>query len=136
MNKKLKKIVGAVLLAVAIAITQIPASLVDAASDFQLDKDVLVKYSGTANVVSVPDGVKEIGEEAFLDCNGITSIQFPKSLKKMNYGAFRNCRGLKTVIVPEGCEEICSQAFADCVNLSEFSIPASLKEKIQQNIIQ
>lgn len=128
MNKKLKKIVGAVLLAVAIAITQIPASPVDAASDFQLDKDVLVKYSGTANVVSVPDGVKEIGEEAFLDCNGITSIQLPKSLKKINYGAFRNCRGLKTVIVPEACEEICSQAFADCVNLSEFSIPASLKE--------
>lgn len=126
MKKKIRKALGAVLLAVAIAITQIPATNVDAASDFQMDGNILMKYTGTTAVVSVPDGTKEIATEAFAGCTTMTTLHLPKSLEKIDASAFRGCNSLTSVQIPQGCEIVESQAFADCTSLVDVSIPASL----------
>jgi hypothetical protein len=59
MSRKIAKLLSALLLASALAVTQIPVSDVEAtsASDFQMEGSKLLKYAGTAEVVSVPDGV-------------------------------------------------------------------------------
>lgn len=126
MKRKIQKAIGAVLLAVAIAVTQIPAADAAAASDFQMNGDILVKYTGTASAVSVPAGTKEIAAEAFLGCQTMATVQIPKTVEKIGASAFRGCSALTGVEIPEGCQEIASQAFADCTSLTQFSMPASL----------
>ncbi|MCR4989521.1 MAG: hypothetical protein K6A38_01475, partial [Lachnospiraceae bacterium] len=75
--KKALRTIGALLLITALVVSLIPESDVEAvssASDFQISGDRLVKYNGTAEIVSVPDEVKIIGEEAFADNNYIVKV--------------------------------------------------------------
>ena len=68
MNRKIAKILSVLLLLTAIAVTQVPVSDVEAvapASDFQMEGSKLLKYTGTAEAVSIPADIKSIGEEAF-----------------------------------------------------------------------
>ena len=66
MNKKMAKLLGVLLLALAVAVTQVPVSdaeAVEPASDFQMEGSKLLKYVGTAEAVSIPDGVRESKEK-------------------------------------------------------------------------
>lgn len=127
MKKPIRKALGAVFLAVAIAITQVPVSNVNAASDYQMNGNTLTKYTGTASVVSVPATVKEIGPEAFTNCANITSLNLPASVEKIGSGAFRGCSSLQTLVIGNGVTDIDSQAFADCKSLVSVSIPKTVK---------
>ena len=58
MGKTIRNLIGVLLIATAIAVTQIPVSDVEAvpassASDFQMNGTTLVKYNGTAEDVSI-----------------------------------------------------------------------------------
>ena len=41
-------------------------------SDFVIEKGVLIKYKGAEDEVVIPDGVTDIGEEAFSKCANLT----------------------------------------------------------------
>lgn len=63
-------VIGIMLIITAVLIMQIPVPEADAASsasDFKMDGDTLVSYTGTAEDVSIPSTVKTIGEGAFQD---------------------------------------------------------------------
>jgi len=46
-------------------------------------------------VSRLPEGLTEIGKEAFQDCTGLTSLGgLPESLAKVGKGAFRGCTGV------------------------------------------
>ena len=88
------------------------------------------KYSGN---VAIPSSityggqtysVTSIGEEAFKDCNNLTGIDFPSSLKIINDLAFHGCRNLTSAIIPEGVTIIGLAAFMYC-NLTDPNIPSS-----------
>ena len=76
------------LLALAIAVTQIPVSDAQASvvvsSDFQTDGTKLLKYTGTAQTVSVPDGIKEIGEEAFSGNDDLIQVDLGDQVEKQD----------------------------------------------------
>jgi len=42
--------------------------------DFIIENDVLIEYTGEGGEVVIPNGVTSIGDEAFADCNGLTSV--------------------------------------------------------------
>lgn len=42
--------------------------------------------------------------------------------------AFRDCKGLKSVVIPNTVNIICSSAFRDCMSLESITLPNSLKE--------
>ncbi len=132
MKKKIFKLLGTVFLVAAVILTQLPAAGVNAVSPsnngFMMDGDKLVKYTGTATSVSVPNGVKTIGAEAFADNTALSYVTLPNSLLYIENGAFSGCRYLNRVIVPEGVRSIGNGAFADCENLSTVSLPASLTQ--------
>lgn len=66
----------------------------DASSDFVIENGVLKKYKGSATVVIIPDGVKEIGGGETLGKNGlnynntITKVILPDSVTKIGNAAF------------------------------------------------
>lgn len=132
MKKSVLKLLGTVFLVTAVVLTQIPVSGVNAVSPsnngFMMDGDKLVKYTGTATSVSVPNGVKTIGAEAFADNTSLSYITFPNSLLYIESGAFSGCRYLNRIILPEGVRSIGNGAFADCENLSSVTLPASLTQ--------
>ena len=41
--------------------------------------------------IIIPENITSIGEIAFRDCTGLTSVSFPASLTSIGWGAFRDC---------------------------------------------
>ena len=70
--------------------------------------------------------ITSIGESAFRDCTGLTSVSFPASLTSIGKNAFRDCSGLTSVSFPTSLTSIGGSAFAWCSGLTSVSFPASL----------
>lgn len=65
--------------------------------------------------------IETIGQGAFADC-GLTSIDIPKSVTKLEREAFRNCSALTVVNVSENLNDISSEAFKYCENLADINV--------------
>ena len=102
--------------------------------EFEIKNNVLVKYNGTAEDVTIPDGVEKIGQNAFLNFKTMKSLTIPSSVKEIARSAFESCASLEQVVLSEGLEKIGEKAFADCYSLKKVSIPASVKEL--QNVFE
>ena len=81
----------------------------------------------TAANTCIPEGVTEIGEEAFCCRDNVEEIVIPDTVTKIGVGAFDACQNLSKVVIPESVTEICDRAFYECCNLAELHLPASLK---------
>lgn len=83
---------------------------------------VLVDYFGQHEVLTLPEGIVEIGDNVFNSAN-FKKVYLPKSVKKISEFAFADCENLIEV-VGEGVEEIEFQAFYDCANLQRVEFPS------------
>ena len=103
------------------------------------------------NSVYLPEGVEEIGEGAFADCNKcVGKVHFPSTLKRLGESAFSgtrishvnlpegleiiesgtffNCKFLQdTIVIPSTVKQIRSYAFGDCDMLAAVILPAGLE---------
>ena len=77
-------------------------------------------------IVNIPEGVTSIGEWAFYNCSGLTSISIPNSVTSIEYGAFENCSELTSINIPNGVTSIGESAFSGCSGLTSISIPNSV----------
>ncbi len=79
-----------------------------------------VQYYGTYSVVG-------IGDDAFVCCEGLTSVSIPNSVTYIGDNAFDWCTGLTQVNIPESVTTIGSGAFSLCSGLTgEMVIPNSV----------
>ena len=70
--------------------------------------NTLVK--GCATTV-IPENVESIGNRAFYDCQGLTSINLPEGLKTIENSAFYNCTALANINFPQSITSIATGAF-------------------------
>lgn len=79
--------------------------------------------------------VTSIGEGAFKDCNGFTSLALPKGLKKIGRWAFQDCIGIRGKLeLPENIVSIGSYAFSGCSSISgSLELPKGLT-KIESRV--
>lgn len=77
--------------------------------------------------VVLPEGVREIGAEAFKGCN-LESITLPASVTNIGQGAFSHCKHLTSVTLPPVLDRIEDETFFHCDALESVSIPESLRE--------
>lgn len=97
-------------------------------ADFVIRGGVLEKYNGAAMEIVVPNSVKIIGEDAFMDCIGITSVVLPDSVQEIGESAFRDCTALTSVVIPDSVQKIGSHAFENCKSLASVKIPDSVQK--------
>ena len=71
-----------------------------------------------------------IGAEAFKDCDTITGVTIPSSIRNIEDYAFTECDGLETVEIAEGSTltHIGWDAFLGCDALTGFDVPATVTE--------
>lgn len=67
--------------------------------------------------------VTAIGEGAFYEVVGLTSVKLPETVTVIGAGAFYCCTGLESVTLPDGLTEIGESAFYQCESLKEIHIP-------------
>ena len=79
-----------------------------------------VTYSGTTYSVT------KIGEKAFYNCSGLTSVTIGNSVTSIGYDAFYKCSGLKSVTIPNSVTSIGGYAFQHCSGLTSVTIPDSV----------
>ena len=109
------------------------------ASDYIIKNGVLTKYVGPGGDVIVPEGVTEIGEDAFAVVEQIgtysfytanrslRSISLPEGLKTIGSNAFRDCLYLAKIVFPDTISEIGASAFQG-TGLTDICLPKSLKK--------
>ncbi len=97
---------------------------------FEIENNVLVKYhkkDGVTDVV-IPEGIIEIGESAFSDCDNLKSVIIPKSVTTIELLAFCGCTSLTSITIPEGVTTIGEGAFMICTSLDSITLPESVEE--------
>ena len=68
-------------------------------------------------------GGSYIPKRAFYNCENITSISLPNTIKSIGDEAFYWCRSLTSIIIPDSVTSIGNDAFAMCLNLTTMTIP-------------
>ena len=83
------------------------------------------KLIAGCNTSVIPDGVTEIGTNAFKNCKGLTGITIPASVSVIGVSAFQNT-GLTSIVIPESVSAIDEFCFAYCENLTTVTLPATI----------
>ena len=67
---------------------------------FDKSQTVLIQCSvGKGGDYTIPDNVKSVGDYAFADCTGLTSVIIPESVTNIGKSAFYLCTGLTAITV-------------------------------------
>lgn len=67
-----------------------------------------------------------IPDEAFSDCNSLTSVTIPNGVTNIGFGAFSRCSKLNSVIIPDSVISIGMSAFEQCSSLRSVTIGNSV----------
>ena len=76
--------------------------------------------------VEMPSTVTSIGKFAFSGCESLAKVEIPTSVKSVEGGTFQECKSLTSVTMPEGVTNIGYHAFSDCGKLASVTIPPSV----------
>ena len=76
--------------------------------------------------VAIPNSVTSIGNGAFRDCSGLTSVTIPNSVTSIGSNAFYGCTGLSSIVIPNSITRIASGTFSGCIGLASVAIPKSV----------
>ena len=88
-------------------------------------------YSGDNEIINIPSTINDkkvtsIGDYAFSDCSGLTSVTIPDSVTSIGNCAFDGCSGLTNVTIPNSVTSIGDYAFCKCSGLTSITIPNSV----------
>lgn len=73
-------------------------------------------------IVTLPEGVEIIHENAFAFCAGLEAVNIPESVRIIGNHAFFNCANLGDVTLGENVEEIGDLAFFNCRSLHTLTV--------------
>ena len=80
----------------------------------------------TWTTVSVPEGVTDIGDYAFSECDRVTSVVMPAGVERVGDSAFQNCGYLSRVELPDSVTQIGAYAFSGCYALKFMPFPGNV----------
>ena len=96
--------------------------------EFVITDSVLIKYTGHAQELVIPDGVTEIGSLAFENCTDLIKVTLPHGLTVIGEWAFGGCTHLQEVTLPDTLTVIGDSAFSNCTGLRQITLPHGLQK--------
>jgi len=72
--------------------------------------------------------VTAIGENAFRDCDSLTSVTVGNGVTAIGNSAFAYCSGLTSMVIPSGVTSIGNSAFDECLGLTSVIIPNTVTD--------
>ena len=81
------------------------------------------QYCASLTSITLPENLESIGDYAFYSCKSLTSINIPDKMTTIGDGTFESCSSLATVTLPESLESIGNDAFNCCASLTSINIP-------------
>jgi hypothetical protein len=113
-------------------LTSIKVSEENETYDSREDCNAIIETATNSLIVGcknsiIPETVTVVNKEAFKNCVGLHSIDFPKSLTKIGDSAFWGS-GIKKAIIPDSVTEIGRHAFRECHNLEEVRLSSAATE--------
>ena len=88
---------------------------------------LLYLQSNTAEHFDVPEGTREIGDNAICRAR-LVSVSLPGSVERIGRECFYQCTQLSDVSLQEGLKTIDTDAFTNCDKLRRIRIPASVAD--------
>lgn len=82
--------------------------------------------------VVIPEGVRRIEEGAFTQCRELMSVGLPSTLLTFGNGVFSNCSNLASIKIPAKVRVISYNLFENCIQLRNVSLPDTI-ELIQES---
>ena len=76
--------------------------------------------------ISMPPSLKHIGEKAFYGCNSLLSLDLPSSITTIDKNAFEKCLSIESLTLSSSLAEIPEETFKDCYAISSVTIPSSV----------
>lgn len=92
-----------------------------------LDRAFYSSGDYTLTGLTLPDGITEIGTEAFYGRRGLRSVRLPATLKKLGQRAFRLNMALESITIPESVDTLEYGVFEECTSLRSVTIPKTDK---------
>ena len=95
-----------------------------------------LSISGKANLyiddefvseLTIPNSVTSIGNYAFYNCKGLSSVKIGDGVTSIGDYAFCSCTSLSNITIGESVTSIGKCAFYSCTSLTELEIPFSVK---------
>ena len=68
---------------------------------FEIREDILIRYNGNDEVVTIPDGIRKIDKKAFYNNKTIVKAILPDSVEIINSSAFAECPNLEQIILSD-----------------------------------
>ena len=90
--------------------------------------DILINAAGCRGNVTVPSGIRVIGERAFEENAALTALTLPDSVTKIEKEAFYGCKNLLFVTIPDSVTKIGDYAFSGCAGLVSVSLPETMTQ--------
>ena len=76
--------------------------------------------------VQLNEGLQIIGPYAFKGCTSLRVVTIPSTVTNLGWRAFENCSGLIELRLNEGLQVIGERAFYSCTSLRYFTVPSSV----------
>lgn len=88
--------------------------------------DYCFEYCDNLTVVIMPDTLVSIGNLAFYSCDNLVTADIPSSVTSIGENAFEKCKSLAKVNIPAGVTAISRYTFNDCSGLTSVTLPSTL----------
>lgn len=76
--------------------------------------------------VTIPNGVTDIGYEAFYGCIGMTEVTISDTVTSIGEAAFRDCQSLETINIGNNLQTIGNKAFEGCLKVERITLPQTV----------
>lgn len=83
-------------------------------------------YNTALEELNFPSTLNEIGQEAFMACDGLVNVVLPNSVQVVKKGAFEACDRLETFVFSNAMTEIPAYCFTNCHSLYQVTIPEGI----------
>ena len=98
----------------------------NADDDFIISKRTLLLYQGDGGDVTIPAGVRTIGQSAFKNCTDVTSVTLNDEVTAINSYAFSGCTSLEEINFNSNFKIIGSSAFSGCTLLDNVTFSENI----------